>query len=142
MAVSDAHVFPGFLTLVITQLFFPKPPTTFLTFFCRGEWRKYAGKFASIGDRTHSHKIMSSTRSPLSHPSEAALYRTTPSFNKKKNLLTTSATVSIMTLRETITLAFYSKRCADYVDTHTLHGQSLSRVVVRYSHHTPLQWGN
>ena len=44
MAVGDAHVFPGFLTLVLTQLFFPKPPTTFLTCFCRGERRKYAGK--------------------------------------------------------------------------------------------------
>ena len=44
MAVGDAHVFPGFLTPVITQLFFPKPPTTFLTCFCRGERRKYAGK--------------------------------------------------------------------------------------------------
>ena len=27
-----------------TQLFFPKPLTTFLTCFCRGERRKYAGK--------------------------------------------------------------------------------------------------
>ena len=27
-----------------TQLFFPKPPTTFLTCFCRGERQKYAGK--------------------------------------------------------------------------------------------------
>ena len=44
MAVGDAHVFPGFLTPVLTQLFFPKPPTTFLTCFCRGERRKYAGK--------------------------------------------------------------------------------------------------
>ena len=44
MAVGDAHVFSGFLTLVLTQLFFPKPPTTFLTCFCRGERRKYAGK--------------------------------------------------------------------------------------------------
>ena len=35
-------VFPGFLTPVLTQLFFPKPPTTFLTCFCRGERRKYA----------------------------------------------------------------------------------------------------
>ena len=26
-----AYVFPGFLTPVLTQLFFPKPPTTFLT---------------------------------------------------------------------------------------------------------------
>ena len=44
MAVGDANVFPGFLTPVLTQLFFPKPPTTFLTCFCRGERRKYAGK--------------------------------------------------------------------------------------------------
>ena len=41
MAVGDTHVFPGFLTPVLTQLFFPKPPTTFLTFFCRGERQKY-----------------------------------------------------------------------------------------------------
>ena len=44
MAVGDAHVFPGFLTPVLTQLFFPKPPTTFLTCSCRGERRKNAGK--------------------------------------------------------------------------------------------------
>ena len=44
MAVGDTHVFPGFLTPVQTQLFFPKPPTTFLKCFCRGEGRKYAGK--------------------------------------------------------------------------------------------------
>ena len=37
MAVGDACVFPGFLTPVLTQLFFPKPPTTFLTCFCRGK---------------------------------------------------------------------------------------------------------
>ena len=36
MAVCDAYVFPGFLTPVLTQLFLPKPPTTFLTCFCRG----------------------------------------------------------------------------------------------------------
>ena len=44
MAVGDAHVFPGFLTPVLTQLFFPKPPTSSLTCFCRGERRKVAGK--------------------------------------------------------------------------------------------------
>ena len=44
MAVGDAHVFPGFLTPVLTQLFSPKPPTTFLTCLCRGKRRKYAGK--------------------------------------------------------------------------------------------------
>ena len=44
MAVGDLHVFPGFLSPVQKQLFFPKSPTTFLTCFCRGERRKYAGK--------------------------------------------------------------------------------------------------
>ena len=44
MAVGDAHVFPGFLTPVLTQLFFPKPPSTFVTCFCRGERGKYVGK--------------------------------------------------------------------------------------------------
>ena len=44
MAVGDAHMFPGFLTLVLTQLSFPRPPTTFLTCFCRGERRKNTGK--------------------------------------------------------------------------------------------------
>ena len=44
MAVCGAYVFPSFLTPVLTQLFFPKPPTTFLTCLCRGERRKYTGK--------------------------------------------------------------------------------------------------
>ena len=44
MTVGDAYVFPGFLTPVPTQLFFPKPPTTFLTCFCSGERQKYTGK--------------------------------------------------------------------------------------------------
>ena len=44
MTVGDAHVFPGFLTPVLTKLFFPKPPSTFLTCVCRGDRRKYAGK--------------------------------------------------------------------------------------------------
>ena len=44
MAASDEHVFPGFLKPVLTQIFFPKPPTTFLTCFCRGERQNYAGK--------------------------------------------------------------------------------------------------
>ena len=44
MAVGDAYVFPGFITPVLTQLFFPKPPITFATCICRGERRKYAGQ--------------------------------------------------------------------------------------------------
>ena len=48
------YVFPGFLTPVLTQLFFPKPPTTFLTCFCRGERRKYAGKKSRLKRGTNS----------------------------------------------------------------------------------------
>ena len=44
MAVGDACVFPGYLTPVLTQLFFPKPPTTFCTCFCTGGRRKCARK--------------------------------------------------------------------------------------------------
>ena len=44
MAVSDAYVLPSFLTPKLTQFFFPKPPTTFLTCFCRSERQKYTGK--------------------------------------------------------------------------------------------------
>jgi hypothetical protein len=54
MAVSDAYVFPGCLTPVLTQLFFPKPPTTFLTCFCRGERRKYAKKKSCLNRGSNS----------------------------------------------------------------------------------------
>ena len=54
MAVSDAYVFPGFLTPVLTQLFFPKPPTTFFTCFCRGERQKYAGKKSGLNQGSNS----------------------------------------------------------------------------------------
>ena len=54
MAVGDAYVFPGFLTPVLTQLFFPKPPTTFPTCFCRGERRKYAGKKSRLNRGSNS----------------------------------------------------------------------------------------
>ena len=54
MAVGDAHVFPGFLTPVLTQLFFPKPPTTFLTCFCRGKRRKYARKKSHLNRGSNS----------------------------------------------------------------------------------------
>ena len=54
MAISDAHMFPGFLTPVLTQLFFPKPPTTFLTCFCRDERRKYDGKKVRLNRGSNS----------------------------------------------------------------------------------------
>ena len=54
MAVGDAYVFPGFLTPVLRQLFFPKLPTTFLACFCRGERRKYAGKKSRLNRGSNS----------------------------------------------------------------------------------------
>ena len=54
MAVCDAYVFPGFLTPVLKQLFFPKPPTTFLTYFCRGERQKYVGKKSRVNRGSNS----------------------------------------------------------------------------------------
>ena len=54
MVVGDTHMFPGFLTPVLTQLFFPKPPTTFLTYFCRGERQKYTGKKSCLNRGSNS----------------------------------------------------------------------------------------
>ena len=73
MAVGDAYVFPGLLTPVLTQLFFPKPPTTFLTYssaVLRGE-NTSERKVISTRDQTHNHQVMSPTRLPLSHPGGA-----------------------------------------------------------------------
>ena len=57
MAVGEAHVFPGFLTPVLTRLFFPRPPTTFLTGVCTGERRKYAGKKVRLNQGTDSQSL-------------------------------------------------------------------------------------
>ena len=54
MAVGGAYVFPDFLTPVLTQLFFPKPSTPFLTCFCRGEKPKYAGKKSRLNRGSNS----------------------------------------------------------------------------------------
>ena len=62
MAVGDTYVFPGSFSPVLTQLFFPKPQTTFLTCFCRGERRKYTGK--------KSHLNQGSNSQPLGHESD------------------------------------------------------------------------
>ena len=74
MAVGDAHVFSGFLTPILTELFFPKPPTAFSHAFAevRGE-NTPERNLASTGDRTHNHQVMSPKRSPLSHPGGAHL---------------------------------------------------------------------
>ena len=62
--------FPGFLTPVLTQLFFPKPPTTFSHMFlqrCEGKiCRKEKSSQPWI--KLTTTRVMSPTRSPLSHP--------------------------------------------------------------------------
>ena len=69
MEVADAHVFPGFLTPVLTQLFFPKLLTTFLTCFSRGERQKYAGKKVRLIQESNSqpsgHESNMLTTEPL-----------------------------------------------------------------------------
>ena len=54
MAVGDTFVFPGFLTPVLTQLFFQKPETTFLTCCCTVEMRKYAAKKSCLNGGSNS----------------------------------------------------------------------------------------
>ena len=56
-------VFSGFLTPVLTQVFFPKPPTTFLICFCRGDSRKYAAKKSCLNQGSNSQ--------PPGHESDA-----------------------------------------------------------------------
>ena len=43
--------------LLLTQLFFPKPPTPFLTYICRGERRKYAGKKVRLNRGSNSQLL-------------------------------------------------------------------------------------
>ena len=42
------------ITPVLTQFFFPKPLTTFLTCYCKGERRKYAGKKSRLNRGSNS----------------------------------------------------------------------------------------
>ena len=69
MAVGDAYVFPGFLTPVLTLLFFQSHRLLFshASAEVRGE-NTPERKVALTWDRTHNHQVMSPTRSPLSHP--------------------------------------------------------------------------
>ena len=69
MAVCDAYVFPGFLTPVLTLLFFQRHRLLFshASAEVRGE-NTPERKVASTWDRSHNHQVMSPTRSPLSHP--------------------------------------------------------------------------
>ena len=69
--VGDTHVFPSFLTPVLTQLFLShRLIFSHASAEVRGE-NTPERKFASTGVRTHNHQVMSPTRSPLSHPGGA-----------------------------------------------------------------------
>ena len=63
MAVGDAHVFPGFLKPVLTLF-------SHASAEMKGK-NTPERKFASTGDRTHNHQVMSPTRSSLRHPGGA-----------------------------------------------------------------------
>ena len=92
MAVGHAHVFPGFLTPVLTQLFFPSHRLLFshVSVEVRGE-NKPERKVASTGDRTHNHQVMSPTRSPLIHPGGAVYTYKLELSNKLHNFPTSNA---------------------------------------------------
>ena len=74
MAVGDAYVFPGFLTPVLTLLFFPKPPTTFLTCFCRGERRKYTGKESRLNRGSNSQPPGNESETLTTEPPGRGIY--------------------------------------------------------------------
>ena len=73
MAIGDAYVFPGFLTPVLTQLYFPKHRLLFshasAEMRCENTPER---KVASTVARTRTHQMMSLTRSTLNHPGGAA----------------------------------------------------------------------
>ena len=69
MEVGDTHVFPGFLTPVLTQLSCESHRLFFLHASAEVRGVKYAEKkkLASTGYRAHNHQVISPTRLPLSH---------------------------------------------------------------------------
>ena len=76
MAVRHAHVFPGFLTPVPTQLSFQSHQLLFSHALVevRGE-NTPERKFTTTGYRTWDHQVTSLTCSPLSHPDGATNFR-------------------------------------------------------------------
>ena len=71
MGGGYAHVFPGFLTPVQTQISFQSHRLLFsyVSAEARGE-NTPKGKFTSTVYRTHNHQVRSPTCLPLSHPVE------------------------------------------------------------------------
>ena len=66
--VGDAHVFPGFLKPVLTQISFQSQRLLFSHASAEVRVENMRERnFASTGSRTHNHQVMSPTRSPLSH---------------------------------------------------------------------------
>ena len=76
MVVGDAHVFPGFLTPVLTQLSFQSHQLLFshASAEVRGE-NMPQRKFASAEDPNHNHQVMSPTHSQLGHQGKASYNR-------------------------------------------------------------------
>ena len=67
VVVGDKHVFPGFLTPVLTQLSFQSQQLLFphaSEIRAKIQWKE---SFVSTWYQTHNHKVMSQTCSPLSH---------------------------------------------------------------------------
>ena len=110
MAVGDAYVFPGFLTPVLTQLFFPKPPTTFLTCFCRGDRQKFAGKKSPLDRGSNSqppgHESDTLTTEP---PGRGSVRKGGNSGNQHFEIISPFPTVIfILSKRENIILATFN----------------------------------
>ena len=72
MAVGDTHVFPDFLTPLITQLSFQSHQLFFLHALAEVRGENIPEKnFASSGYQTHNNQVMSPKHPPLSHPGRA-----------------------------------------------------------------------
>ena len=65
MAVGDAHVFPGFLTPVLTELSFQGHLLLFSHASEVSGENMPDRKLASTRYQTHNHQVMSQTHSPL-----------------------------------------------------------------------------
>ena len=73
---SVTHMLPGFLTPILTQLFFPKPLTSFLTCFCRGERRKHTQK--NLGSNSLGHDSDTLTTEPPEQGNSSMDIQTNP----------------------------------------------------------------
>ena len=80
-------MFPGFLTLLLTQPFFPVILATFLTLFRKGRRRKYTGhevllnRVSNLQPPGHDDKL---TTEPLWRDTRVLEYNTVSLYKKKK----------------------------------------------------------